>query len=303
MMQPITKLLLIIGSAKAGTSALAHFLSLHPGFTAGVKKEPRFFTNFRSARWAGPGADFFVRGMIGTPEAYLQNFPDLAADRWAIDASTDYIWCPDSPDLISAFARNCDVRIIAVVRDPVERAVSQYNHTLRFRWENLSFLRAAEAEKTRFEQGWHPLFYHARRSRVHDDIMRYHAAFADRLLVLDYEDLRDTEALMRKLAGFLDVPLHAAASIEARNVSYLPRNQLARQALGSSRLKAIGKAILPQSVRRSIRSMLLTNARNLQTVRPDEREAFRRLLADEIAQCIDAPLIPTDRWTCSRPLA
>lgn len=299
-MQRIKKLLVIIGSGKAGTSALANHLSLHPSLNLGIEKEPKFFTNFRSIEWIGPGANGHTRSIVESPEGYLQNFPNLNGDTWAIDASTDYIWCKESPALISNFAQNCDVRIIALVRDPVERAVSQYNHTLRSGWESLSFLDAVRAEKTRFEQGWHPLFYHARRSRVHDDIMTFHRIFSDRLMVMDYEELRSPETLMKRLTTFLDLPMHASSSIEEKNVSFLPRSRLAKQMLGSKGLRAVGRAIFPRSLRSSIWKMLHTNARNLRTVQPDEMEEFRNLLSDEIANCVNEPLIPTSNWKCTR---
>jgi hypothetical protein len=185
----IGKLLVIIGSAKAGTSALAHYLSMHPEFSLGHKKEPKFFTDFSRRDWHGPAIDRLSATLVTSIAAYEENFESVRTDQWAIDASTDYIWCPETPSLLQRFAENSDVRILSVARDPVERAISEYNHTLRHGWETMSFRASVEEEHNRYQSGWHPLFYHSRRSKIQDDIRRFHEIFADRMMVIDYREL------------------------------------------------------------------------------------------------------------------
>lgn len=300
--QKIKKLLVIIGSAKAGTTALAHYLPTHPDLVLGTQKETRFFTHFAEKDWSGPRGNAFKASLIVGHDAYAENFAGLTEDQWAIDASTDYIWCEETPELMRRYAETCDVRVIAIVRDPIDRAVSEYNHTLRRNMEPLSFSASVDAEEERYQASWNPLFYHKRRSLVRDNIHRFHDVFGDHLMVLDYKDLKDISALMQRVCTFLDIPaLEQAPVLEQKNINYLPRNRLAKTVAKSDTLKALGRRLLPRQVRKSVRGMLRTNARNIETVTPQERQGFQALLADEIAACVEDPLIPTDNWSCVRP--
>ncbi len=120
-MSEISKLLVIAGCAKSGTSALAHHLSSHPDICLGKEKEPKFFTNFGDRTWTGPASEGQMNSLISNREDYEANFDGLREGQWAIDASTDYIWSRETPDLLAAFAEGCDVRVICVVRDPLDR--------------------------------------------------------------------------------------------------------------------------------------------------------------------------------------
>lgn len=296
----IKRLLVIIGSAKAGTTALSHHLRMHPQMIMGIEKEPKFFTNFADQSWSGPAIKGFKSSLIADMRAYEENFPGLVEGKWAIDASTDYIWSDDTPTLLERFAQDCDVRLIAVLRDPVDRAVSEYNHTVRNHFETLSFSEAVEAESERYRQGWHPLFYHMRRSTVRKDVHRFHEIFGDRFLVVDYAELQNAEALMDRLYGLLDLEPVSLPSVERKNESYLPRNQVAHRMLKSEKFRAFSRMIVPTPLRRAVWRKLHTNSRNVKTVGQEEREMFRLRLEKEIALCVHDPLIPTDNWSCTR---
>ena len=303
MIQDISKLLVVIGSAKAGTSAFASWLDSQPMFRLGQEKEPRFFTDFHTRRWQGPGAEIFTASLVSTPEAYRRNFPGLEPDTWAVDASVDYIWSEGSLERIQAFSAGREVKVIAILRDPVARAVSEYNHTLRGGNETLSFRAALEAEAERARDGFQPLFLHQRRSRVHDDIHRAKALFGDDLLILDYAQMGDPAAVLRQVGPFLGVEDFTVPEPERRNESYLPRNALARGLLQSGGLRQAARRLVPQRLRRAVWQGLHANARTLETVSAAEKAEFRSLLADEIAACAACDLIPTGNWTQALPQA
>lgn len=290
------RLLVIAGSAKAGTTALAHSLASHPDIVAGTQKEPRYFTRFAQRTWNGPASEGFARTIITNAADYAANFPGLAPTQWAIDASTDYLWCTDSPELIRAYARNAEVKIVCIVRDPVERAVSEYNHTLRHEWESGSFAEALDAEAERMRASWHPLFYHCRRSTVRADLHRFHDAFKDDLMILDYADLKEPSAVLDRLAKFLDIAPPAEVEMPQKNQSFLPRNQIAKRVLNSRALKLVGRGLVPSQFRKRIWQSLHTSSRHVQTVSKPELWKMCALLSDEIEACLVDPLVPTSSW-------
>ena len=118
------KFIFLIGAPKCATTTLAAALAARPDVHQhGRTKEPRFFTDFARTDWQGPGTEHFRRTLVSDRKAYLEGFPLASRDDWALDASTDYLWCPASCDLIRRFAAESEVKVIAVLRDPIERGV------------------------------------------------------------------------------------------------------------------------------------------------------------------------------------
>lgn len=286
----------IIGAPKSGTTSLANWLNARPDMAYCAGKEPKFFTDFGATHWQGPGVGGFTGTMVTEEAAYLAGFPDDPAIRWAIDGSTDYLWCAAAPDRIRAWSERYPSKLICILRDPVERAISEYQHTVRDNLEPLSFLGSLEAEESRFAQNWQPLFYHRRRSLYHAAVSRYAALFGADLLVMDYRELRDPAASLARVEAFLGVPAHRTADNERQNASYVYRNRAVGQILNNRTLRRAARLVTPGRLRRQVKGGLLS----VFATRYDPAEADYRqmaaLLRDEIAACRASPLIPTGNW-------
>jgi hypothetical protein len=296
MKRDIHRLVTIVGSAKSGTTALARHLGQHPGLRLGREKEPLYFTDFAERTWTGPGSCGLRRAIRPTWESYIENFAGLSQDQWALDASTDYLWSEQTPRRLAEFARNRDVRAICVVRDPVDRAISEYNHTLRGRMEEMSFAGSLAAEGQRMAANWHPLFYHRRRSTILADIHRFKEHLGDRLLVLDYAELTDADRCVGRILQFLGLPQMIPQPLARANESILPRNGAARALARSTIARQIGRIVVPPRHRLAVWNALHRNSRSVKTVRNKEIARFRELMADEIDALHKDPLIPTATW-------
>lgn len=123
---------LIVGAQKAGTSTLFYALAEHPKFAAPVDKELQFFG---SARWF-KGVDLY--------ESY---FPALEDGQVTGEASPWYLAHPKAAVRASKIVP--DAKIVILLRNPVDRAYSDYQHTARQGKEPLSFEDALEAEPER----------------------------------------------------------------------------------------------------------------------------------------------------------
>jgi hypothetical protein len=262
------------------------------------QKEPRFFTDFAQRDWTGPAAGRFRDRMLTTPEAYAANFAGLMPGQWAIDASTDYLWCPASLERIAARAETCRVKLVCVTRDPVERAVSEYNHTLRHGWETLDFTDSLAEEPARRAAGCIPLFYHRRRSEIAGDLARYHDVFGGDLLVLDFDRMtrEGADATVARVCAFLDEPAFAVTRREARNNSVLPRNRVVGALRQNATFKRLVRPVIPKGLRKELWDRAHVDARRKLTVRLEEKAAFRASLAEEIAACRALPFVETDGW-------
>lgn len=107
---------LIVGAMKAGTSWLAYNISHHPDVF--VPKEELHFFNWQSNFAKGRGW-------------YEQQFAGGAGKKAIGEKTAGYLLGRPEPSFIKAYL-DSDVKIIAVLRDPVTRAVSQINHHIRY---------------------------------------------------------------------------------------------------------------------------------------------------------------------------
>lgn len=105
----------IIGAAKSGTTTLADLLASHPKICLGLKKEPDFFSN----------NEHYKRGI----EYYWKNFINVEKGQLYLDASTSYSRLPQCSHVAEKLKLSSpDVKIIYIMRHPVERAYSHFIH-------------------------------------------------------------------------------------------------------------------------------------------------------------------------------
>ena len=130
---------LIIGAKKCGTTSLFNYLSQHPNIGAPTWKEISYFNIY------------FDRGSLWYKSFFPLSLPKLASpDLITGEATASYICHPQAPQRIAATLP--EVKLIALLRNPVDRAYSHYHHTKRIGRENLSFEEAIAQENLRVEQ-------------------------------------------------------------------------------------------------------------------------------------------------------
>ena len=106
---------IIIGGMKCATSSLHEQLALQPGIFMTELKEPNFFSNDEQ----------YALGM----EWYLSHFASAKTDEICGESSTHYTKLPTYPQTIDRILQHFpDVKLIYVMRHPIDRLVSQYIH-------------------------------------------------------------------------------------------------------------------------------------------------------------------------------
>ena len=213
---------LVIGAAKAGTTALFRALGRHPRVFCSPEKEPRFFAlGGRRPQYYGPsGAK--NRGDVVREEDYRALFAGRPPGAVAGEASTYYLYAPLAP--AAAFRTVPRARLVAVLRHPVERAFSHYLHLRQESVEPLAdFAEAWEAESDRIARGWHPRFHYRERGFYARQLDRWLELFPrEQLLILFYEDWleRPREVLNSVFAHLgieaLDEPVVTRENVSSR---------------------------------------------------------------------------------------
>lgn len=120
---------LIVGAMRCGTTALARMTGAHPNVFIPPAKELHFFDH----RWA--------RGV----EWYERQFAAAMHEGVVGEATPGYLYCGTCSERIAEVLPT--VRLIAILRNPVDRAYSHYWHNRRRGIEPRSFEEALAAER------------------------------------------------------------------------------------------------------------------------------------------------------------
>ena len=204
----------IIGAQKAGTTSLFHYLGQHPQVVRPFRKEVHFFDHN------------FEQG----PRWYRAHFPfrrRLRNGRITFEASPLYLFHPLVAERLALTAPKA--KLIAILRDPVERAISHYFMERRKGRDPLPLREALAAEEERLSAPMasgnyaFPGFAHfsyKSRGRYAEQLERYRRLFpADQLLVLDSDELFDRPGeTLRRVFDYAGIdPSFSVSDLDARN--------------------------------------------------------------------------------------
>lgn len=212
---------LLLGAPKCGTSALAAALGEHPALFMSVPKEPKFFlTDGPPPSMGGGPGDIPTWGEhVWRSEDYAALFHDAEPGALRGEATTFYLYDRDAQRRIHE--ANPEAKLIAVLRDPVERAHSNWTHLRTAGLEpEPDFLEALEAEDKRIANGWAHFWHYSALSRYGGQLDDLYSRF-DRaqVLLLRYRDLREEAvATVDRVCRFLGVPDGVVRAVPRRNV-------------------------------------------------------------------------------------
>jgi hypothetical protein len=215
--------LFIIGAPKSGTTSLYKWLNTSSDVFMGKVKEPRYFCNFRESDFSGPGKKDFFSDHVSTKEQYDRLFEHATCGQILGEASTDYLSCYEAAENIynSKFKK---VKIIIIIRNPVERAFSEYLHTVRDGIEKTSFIDSIKKEISGERIEYQPLFHHIRRGLYVKSLEVYFDKFnAEDILILKNEDLKNNQnAILKKICKFLNIEQISIQESAKHNQSGVP---------------------------------------------------------------------------------
>lgn len=210
----------VIGAQKSGTSSLYGQLAAHPSVVPALRKEVHHFD--RSPAPIARYRAFFPR------RAVLDEVATRTGRAVTGEATPFYLFHPAVPERMHTAVP--DVRLIAVLRDPVARAISGYHHAVRVGDERRPIEEAldpsaAETLPPVSDAAWYDaprcparLHGYLARGRYAEQLERWFAVFGrDRVLVLESDALRGGRVPPEVLA-LLGLPDAGAPAVADRNV-------------------------------------------------------------------------------------
>lgn len=220
---------LIIGAQKCGTTSLYEYLTQHPDIYPATVKEVGYFDRYYQKGLPWYRSQF--------PSAFRKIYARFVRRENFLtgEASTGYILNPHSLRRIAAIVP--EAKLILMLRNPVDRAYSHYQHMLRLKREPLSFEEAAERERERIEQTWQHMLadenYHnldiARyaylKTGLYIDQVRVLLRYfpKERVLIIKNEEFdADPAAIVRQVLEFLGVEIQEPLNYSRHNTGEYP---------------------------------------------------------------------------------
>jgi hypothetical protein len=274
---------LVVGAAKSGTTSLHYWLGQHPEiFVSRQKGLHHFAADWLAQNANGPGDRRHLKDMAVTWEQYQSHYREATVHKAIGDFSPSYFsWWPSRDAIRARLGRP---RIILSLRDPVQKAFSQYTHLIRDGRESLSFWEALQAEPERKARGYGALWLYRESACYAEATERFLEYFGpDNMRIHMFEELiRDPQAALREIFTFLGVnPEFRIASSEPRHKSGAPRSRLLAAAVNDPTLRKIARRLLPAALVAKVG----TRATELNTgAKPVLDERSRQFLLENIAQ-------------------
>lgn len=291
---------LIIGAQKAGTTALHYYLSQHPQIFMSPIKEPGFFA-FEGGvpDFQGPGDAEGYRLVTTKLEDYQKLFEDATNETAIGESSTWYLNNPQAPERIKKYLPNA--KLIAILRNPIDRAYSSYQHLVRDgRETESSFEQALNEEKRRSEANWEYLWRYTDVGLYATHLEGYFNLFdPQQIKVYLYEDLDQfPEKLLKETYQFLEVDEVSFPGVLTRlNVSGKRKNKLLDDILYKGSLpKKILKPFLPNRFRKELANYIRTKNIIKDSCPPEVRKKLIDFFYEDIARLQDMIQRDLSHW-------
>ena len=280
---------LVIGAPKAGTTALHAALTRHPSLYLSPVKEPKFFLTDGPppARGGGPGDARTYREHVWRRRDYEALFDGAPPGTLRGESTPFYLYDRLAHRRIRDLVPGA--RLIVVLRDPVERAHSNWAHLRSAGLEPIGgFVPACAAEDRRVAAGWAHFWHYLRLSRYGEQLDHLYTVFPrDQVHVLRYRLLVDEPArALDSIFEFLGVPAGVITEVPKENVTIHPSRSL-RHAAASQAMRAASAAgqYLPHAMASALTAplerVLQQDRRQRQPLTWEERQAVLPLLEND----------------------
>jgi hypothetical protein len=240
----------IVGTPKAGTTSLYHYLEEHPDIYMSPLKETNYFS-FDEIKSQGL---FYNEEHISSLNQYQEQFRGAKDEKAIGEASVSYLYYPSVPLKIKEF--NPEAKIIIVLRSPIDRGFSHYLMDKRLGFVNLSY------EDIVWENTKHPqskLYYqqYVDLGQYYEQVKRYIATFGEKQVkILFYDDvIKDIQNVIKQLYTFLDVDCtFSPNTCQQHNVYSSPKNFFIQKIYAQKKIRTIAKLFFGENIQQQLKN-------------------------------------------------
>jgi hypothetical protein len=293
---------LIVGAAKSGTSSLHNYLHEHPEVfmpsynREGMKvKEPRFLIKDLVQHRLHNGVWNF--------EEYQCLFSDVREEKVIGESTVLYLYYYQHAIKNIKYYLGKEVKIIIMLRNPIDRAYSAFQHVSRGLKETNSFEESLEIEKGRLERETNltPMVMYKEMGMYYSMVKAYKDSFKN-IHIVFYEDFRDNIALeMNKVYSFLGISKDINVNLNKRyNVGGKKwKNKKSKHFfMKDNWAKSILKSITPKKIRQEIRNKLVNlSTKEVEEMKKETRKMLNNYFQEDIKKLSELLNKDLQHWT------
>lgn len=247
---------LIVGAAKAGTTSVHAYLQQHPQVYMCPVKETNFFAfEGEEINFVGGISPGYLANFVTNINDYRAQFQGVNHEIAIGEACPAYLYLPQAVERIKHYLP--EVKIIIILRDPVERAYSHFLHHLRDRLVPYTdFEQAIQLESQRIADNWWWDYHYVQVGLYYQQLTRYFANFEPQQIKITlYKDLKaDSLAFIQDIFEFIGVERQFVPDLSAKhNATGIPRHKALDALLKESNpIKTLYQLLLPAKLRQPI---------------------------------------------------
>lgn len=252
---------LVVGTAKAGTTSLYHYLKQHPKINIPIKETFFFMRDVYqniSLKYPKQRSD---EPLYKLEEEYLKAYENVPGMVGEIGTGYLYYY-KESVPLIQKYLGE-DVKILIILRNPIERCFSSYKHFTKDLFEVDTFEESLELESFRIAQNWDFMWHYKALGLYYEQVKYYQAHFKHVKVVL-YDDLKkNPQNLMSEILSFIGIEEPFEFKTEAVfNESGTPKSKWMHKLIVHDHwfkrnlITPIMKALFPYALRDKIRKYI-----------------------------------------------
>lgn len=280
--------LLIVGAAKCGTSSLHKYLDQHPEIFMSKVKEPRFISSqVTPFPLNGPGDHKVEAWYVKNYEDYVKLFEGSGDYPVVGESSADtlYFYQGTIPVIKQYLG---DPKIIIMLRNPVKRAFSAYQHLVRDMREDLSFEDGLVEEHNRIKNNFELIYHYTTASLYYDSVKAFLDNFSSVKIILTEEQESRPQQVLRDIFRFLNVDPNCDVNTEIRyNISGKPKSQWLHQFFFEGNMarklaQPIVRSLFSHETRIRIAQKIQEKNLTRLTINPDTKKKLQDFFEEDI---------------------
>lgn len=297
--------LLIVGAQKSGTTSLHEYLSQHPDVFMSEMKELAYFSRENRPFLVPDEKDhigyqwYSKRSHIDCDYKYIKKFNKCKNEKIVGESSAEYLYYSNTANDIYRF--NPNMKIIIVLRNPVNRAFSAYSD-LKLKLSDIgSFSEELTLENKRIHELYHYKWHFKNVGMYYHQVRTYLEYFPEEQIkiVLFENFISDSSLVMKDICNFLDIDnsFYEEYKFEKYNFSGTPKNRVLFNWINQRHpIKTLLKKCIPSYLRQNIKRTVNSNNLNKEKMNVESCNELKTFFRNDIEQLENMMNVDLSKW-------